>query len=71
MLIVRKNQVFPQTYCVEMYSRAGAFLGVVSGMGRNRGTWDSEAQSKRTAQRWARICRTDDPVHVYRVSEGA
>ena len=55
MLIVRKNQVFDQEWQVCQYVN-GEFVGVVSGMGRNAGTWGSAAKSKRTAQRWAKQC---------------
>lgn len=65
MLIVRKNQVFDQEWQVCQYTN-GEFIGVVSGMGRNAGTWNSSAKSKRTAQRWAKQCREGDPKSVYR-----
>ena len=64
MLIVRKNQLFSQEWQVYQYVK-GEFIGVVSGVGRNAGTWDSAAKSKRTAQRWAKQCRRDDPKSVY------
>ena len=64
MLIVRKNQLFDQEWQVCQYIN-GEFVGVVSGMGRNAGTWDSTAKSQRTAQRWAKQCREGDPKSVY------
>ena len=67
MLIVRKNQLHTQTYCVEQYDKTGAFVGVVSGLGRNRGTWDSE-HSKRTAQRYAALLRKEKPGYRFTVS---
>lgn len=66
MLIVRKNQLFDQEWQVCKYVK-GVFTGVVSGMGRNAGTWDSTTKSKRTAQLWAKQCREGDPKSVYRV----
>ena len=66
MLIVRKNQVFDQEWQVCQYVK-GEFIGIVSGMGRNSGSWDSAAKSKRTAQRWAKQCREGDLKSVYRV----
>ena len=66
MLIVRKNQLFDQEWRVCQYIN-GEFVRIVSGMGRNSGTWDSSAKSKRTAQRWAKQCRESDPKSVYRV----
>ena len=57
------------TYYVAGYSAGGQFLGVIAGMGRNAGTWDSEAKSKRTAQRWAAALRKDYPQNVYIVEE--
>ena len=66
MLIVRKNRVFDQEWQVCQYIRGG-FIGVVSGMGRHAGTWGSAAKSKRTAQRWAKQCRMDDPKSTYSV----
>ena len=64
MLIVRKNQLFEQEWQVCQYIK-GEFVGSVSGMGRNAGTWDSAAKSLRTAQRWAKQCRRDDPKSTY------
>ena len=66
MLIVRKNQLFDQEWQVCQYIK-GEFVGIVSGMGRNAGTLDSAAKSKRTAQRWAKQCRMDDPKSTYTV----
>jgi hypothetical protein len=66
MLIVRKNQLFDQEWQVCQYIN-GEFVGVVSGLGCNAGTWDSAAKSKRTAQRWAKQCRRDDPKSTHRV----
>ena len=65
---VVKNQIVDTTYVVEKHSKTGVFLGAVSGMGRNTGKWDSEARSKRTAQRWAMECRTDDKENIYSVA---
>lgn len=57
-------------YVVVKYTKlTGVFIGVVSGMGRNKGTWDAEANSRRTAQRWAAELRCDDPEHDYHVEE--
>lgn len=61
------NQLQDKEYIVCKYSKEGAFMGCMSGMGHNKGTWDSTAGSKRTAQRWAKLCRQDDPEHNYRV----
>ena len=66
MLIVRKNQLLDQEWQVHQYIN-GEFVGVVSGMGRNAGLWNSAAKSKRTAQRWAKQCREGDPKSAYRV----
>lgn len=38
---------------------AGDFLGIISGMGRNRGTWDS-AHGRSTAYRHAAALRAKD-----------
>ena len=66
MLVVRKNQLFNQDWQVCQYTK-GEFVGVVPGMGRNAGTRDSTAKSKRTAQRWAKQCRRNDPKSAYYV----
>lgn len=66
MLIVRKNQIFDQEWQVCQYIK-GEFVGSVSGMSLNSGTWESTAKSKRTAQRWAKQCRMDDPKSTYSV----
>ena len=65
-LIVRKNQVSEERYNVTMYTREGAYLGIVSGMGRNKGKWDAE-HGRSAAYRHAAHCRKDDPQHIYRV----
>lgn len=67
MLKVEKNQVRYVEYVVEEYIN-GEYMGVISGMGRNNGTWDANAKSKRTAQRWAAICRKDSPNSNFYVS---
>jgi len=67
MLIVRKNEIYHQEYHVCKYNRQGEYLGAVAGMGNNRGTWDTAAKSIRTAQRWAKLCRQDNPENKYRV----
>lgn len=69
MLIVRKNQLMQQEFQVCKYSKQGEFLGVVSGMGRNKGTWDSTAKSKRTAQRWLKMLRDDNDGFSYDIQE--
>lgn len=56
-------------YVVVRYKPDGKFDSVMAGMGRNKGTWDAEAKSRRTAQRWARELRREDPEHNYRVEE--
>lgn len=56
-------------YVVVRYKPTGEFNGVMAGMGRNKGTWDAEARSRRTAQRWAAELRREDPEHDYRVKE--
>ena len=66
MLIIRKNQLFHQEWQVCQYVK-GEYVGAVCGMGRNAGTWDNTAKSKRTAQRWAKQCREDDPKSAYYV----
>lgn len=51
---------------VVKYTTQGHFLGIVSGLGRNVGTWDSD-HSKRTAQRHASALRNQDTTHIYKV----
>ena len=48
----------------------GTFLGIVSGMGRNRGTWDSD-HSRSAAYRHARTLRQADPTNRYTVEPTA
>lgn len=51
---------------VAMYDPSGMFVAVVSGMGRNRGTWDSE-HGRSAAYTHAAQLRKDQPGFVYRV----
>lgn len=53
-------------YYVIQRTKAGKFIACMSGMGRNRNTWDS-SHSKLTAQRHARQLRASDPEHTYTV----
>lgn len=69
MWIVRKNQVLKQEFQVCKYTKQGEFIGVVSGMGRNKGTWNSTAKSKRTAQRWLKMLREDSDGFSYDIHE--
>ena len=57
-----------QSYVVVKYSKSGKFVGVIAGMGRNRGRWDA-THSKRTAQKYARQLREECPEFDYRVEE--
>lgn len=66
MLIVRKNQIMEQEYHVCKYAHTGEFLGVVSGMGRNRGTWDA-THGRRTVQRHAALLRQEEPSFRFHV----
>ncbi len=59
-LIIRKNQIFEQTFQVCEYDKTGRFIGVVSGMGKNAGKWDS-SHSRRAAQRYAAMLRFEKP----------
>ncbi len=52
-------------YCVVNYSGA-QFVGVMAGMGRNRGTWDSD-HGQRSAQRHARKLRIERPGQTFKV----
>jgi len=54
-------------YCVVQY-RNGAFDCILSGMGKNRGTLDSD-HSRRSAQRHARMLRMDN-VNEWRTRAG-
>ena len=53
-------------YNVIQRTKTGEFVAIVSGMGRNRGTWDSD-HSRSAAYRHARQCRQDDPANHYTV----
>lgn len=66
---VIKNNLHDSAFYVEKHSKDGQFLGVVSGMGRNAGTLDSDAKSIRTAQRWAKLLREEDKENRYTVVE--
>lgn len=55
-------------FCIVEYID-GKFSAVISGCGRNRGKWDSSAESRRTAQRWAKEMRTKYPSRTYRIEE--
>jgi hypothetical protein len=48
-----------------------AFDGLVAGCGRNRGTWDTAANSKRTAQRWANEVRAKYPEYIIKVESAS
>jgi hypothetical protein len=53
-------------YSVVKYTLDGKFVATISGMGRNKGTWD-HSHSKRTAHRHAASLRREDPNHLYKV----
>lgn len=58
-----------ETHSVGKFTkRDGIRVCTMSGMGRNKGTWDHN-HSKRTAQKHAAKCRKDDPTHDYRAEE--
>ena len=47
--------------------RWGITIAVMSGCGRNRGTWDACAKSKRTAYRWLKELRAKYPARTFAV----
>ena len=51
---------------VTQRTKAGKFIAIISGLGRNRGTLDA-AHSAATARRHARRLRKSDPAHNYTV----
>ncbi len=53
-------------YNIVKRASCGAFIGIVAGCGRNRGTWDAE-HSRRTAQRHAAALRRQDAASRYTV----
>lgn len=53
-------------YCVIQRTAEGQFIGVISGMGRHRGTWDSD-HSRRQAQRHAAALRRDRTAQRFTV----
>lgn len=57
-------------YNVVQRTPTGEFVAVVSGMGRNRGTWDSD-HSRSAAYRHARTLRQYDPINRYTVEPTA
>lgn len=52
-------------YSVVAYEQ-GRFIGVMSGMGRNRGTWDS-THGRSSAYRHAGRLRIERPAQTFRV----
>lgn len=56
-----------ERYCVVEVTPQGKFVAVISGMGRNKGTWDASTDSRRTAQRWAAQLRREYPDSRFRV----
>lgn len=57
-------------YQVQKYTLDGKPLGCISGMGRNKGTWDA-GHSYSRACHYARILRREDPNHLYEVEHFA
>ena len=52
-------------YCV-VAREGGTFIGVMSGMGHNRNTWDAD-HGRRSAQRHAAILRKERPTQTFTV----
>lgn len=52
-------------YHVGQYTKEGKRLATVSGLGRNRNTWDAN-HSKRTAKHYAKGLNASDTAHVYK-----
>lgn len=53
------------SYCVVAY-QGERFIGVMSGMGKNRKTWDSD-HGRRSAQRHAARLRIQRPTQTFRI----
>lgn len=53
-------------YEVVKYTLDGKRISSISGLGRNKGTWDSN-HSKRTAQKYRKDIQKEDSKHIYKV----
>lgn len=53
-------------WCVAEYVN-GVLASVISGCGRNKGTWGAACKSKATAQKWRRELLAKNPGKDYRV----
>jgi hypothetical protein len=53
---------------VVKYTLKGEFLGIVAGLGKHQGTWDSD-HPRSTAYRLAKALQMADPLHIYTVSQ--
>lgn len=54
-------------YYVEELDANGSLIGIISGIGRNKGTWDSACYSLATARRWLREMRSDFPSRFFQI----
>ena len=59
-------EVVNMRYVVAQFSKDGKRSATMSGMGRNKGTWD-HTHGRSAAYHYAAQCRKDDPKHVYKV----
>jgi hypothetical protein len=55
-------------HCVVQRDRNDNFVGVVAGLGRNKGTWDT-GLCRSSAYRYAAALRKEDRDHSYTVEE--
>lgn len=55
-------------YCVAKYGLRGKWLGIISGMGKNRNTWDS-SHSRSRAYYYCRKLRKQDKMYAYKVEK--
>ena len=58
-----------QQFTIEETDRNGRLIATISGIGRNRGTWDSSCHSMSTACRWLREIRAQFSGRHFRISK--
>lgn len=56
-------------YQIEQTDKAGNHIATVSGIGRNRGTLDTQCFTRSTARRWLREMRRIHPGNSYAIAE--
>ena len=62
-----KDIKMSKSFYIEAVSPTGQVVAVISGIGKNKGTWDAACYTLSTAKRWLRNMRAEFPSRLFQI----